>query len=109
MRTDLRAPTKSRYRSCRPRRRWSASTSPSFADERDVPSDRFQLAVDRRDAHSEQGRRFGAGEIASGEQQGDELRGTLDGTEASEVRARHDPWRIVRSAEDLNCRNGPRS
>ena len=40
---------------------------PSFADERDVPSDRFQLAVDRRDAHSEQGRRFGAGQIASGE------------------------------------------
>src|SRR5207237_715351 len=82
---------------------------PSFPDERDVPSDRFQLAVDRRDAHSEQGRRFGSGQIASGEQHGDELRGPLDGTEASEVRARHDPWRIVRSAQDLNCPEGPRS
>ena len=53
--------------------------------------------------------RVGSGQIASGEQHGDELRGPLDGAEASEVRARHDPWRIVRSAEDLNCPEGPRS
>ena len=79
---------------------------PLLAHQRKVPADRLELPIDRGDAHAEQRGQVGAREVASREQRGDELRGPFDGGEPSELRDRHDPQRILRSAKDLKARIG---
>src|SRR6202035_3383700 len=74
---------------------------PLFADERNVPPDRLELPIGGGDAHAQEPGKVGAGQLPPREQCPDQLRGPLDGTEPSELRMRHDPQRILRSAADL--------
>src|SRR5205823_4313017 len=78
-----------------------ASLSP-LAHEGDVPAERFQLSVGCRVAHAEKVRRLVARDLAARQQRGDQPGGPFEGAEASQVLSRHDPERIISSAEDHN-------
>ena len=69
--------------------------APFFAYQREVAADRLQLSIDGGGPQADQRAGVGAGQIAAGEERGDEPRGSFDGGEPSEVRVRHDPLRII--------------
>src|SRR6267143_3675518 len=75
--------------------------APLFADERNVPPDRLELPIGGGDADAQEPGNVGARQLPAREQRADQLRGPLDGSEPPELRTRHDPQRILRSAADL--------